>query len=94
MYNTGTVSPDVSHLVFTCNGPDLPHISIHSVDGTEKLLWSGNEDLLELLQGKTLHGKVKLEYDIADGFTGRVLLKLPPNMDTSGNTKYPMLVNV
>ncbi|KAH1014109.1 hypothetical protein HUJ04_003003 [Dendroctonus ponderosae] len=94
LYNTGELSTDASHLVFTCSGPDVPHIAIHSVDGTEKLLWSGNEDLVGLLQGKTLHGKVKLEYDIADGFTGRVLLKLPPNLDTSGNTKYPMLVNV
>lgn len=31
---------------------------------------------------------------IANGFTGKVLLQLPPKMDRSGKTKYPMLVDV
>ena len=32
--------------------------------------------------------------NIADGFKAKVLLQLPPNMDRSGKTKYPMLVDV
>lgn len=31
---------------------------------------------------------------ISDGFTAKVLMQLPPNMDRSGNTKYPLLVDV
>lgn len=31
---------------------------------------------------------------ISNGFTAKVLLQLPPNMDRSGKTKYPMLVDV
>lgn len=32
--------------------------------------------------------------NIANGFTAKVLLQLPPNIDRKGNTKYPMLVDV
>lgn len=31
---------------------------------------------------------------IGDNFTAKVLLQLPPNMDRSGKTKYPLLVDV
>lgn len=31
---------------------------------------------------------------ISDGFEAKVLLQLPPNMDRSGKTKYPLLVDV
>ncbi|XP_066155922.1 venom dipeptidyl peptidase 4-like isoform X1 [Euwallacea fornicatus] len=94
LYNNAEASTDSSHLVVTCNGPEVPHISILSIDGTEKLEWTTNDELKEVLSGKTLFEKKILEFEIADGFTGKVLLKLPPNMDKSGRTKYPMLVNV
>lgn len=80
--------------MITCNGPGVPHISIYSASGTEVLEWTVNEELNTLLAGKTLYDKEIVEFEIADGFTGRALLKLPPNMDRSGETKYPMLVNV
>ncbi|CAG9767540.1 unnamed protein product [Ceutorhynchus assimilis] len=94
LYNSAEANPDSSYLVVTCNGPDIPSISIISANGTEKAVWTTNEDLADLLGGKTVHNKKKFEFEIADGFTAKVMLKLPPNMDYSGNTKYPMLVNV
>lgn len=94
LYNSAEVSTDSTYLVITCNGPGVPHISIYSASGTEVLEWTVNEELNTLLAGKTLYDKEIVEFEIADGFTGRALLKLPPNMDRSGETKYPMLVNV
>ncbi|XP_050306538.1 venom dipeptidyl peptidase 4 isoform X1 [Anthonomus grandis grandis] len=94
LYNSAEVSTDSSYIIITCNGPDIPHISILSSEGEELLQWTTNEELVELLGGKTLHGRAKFEFNIAGGFTAKVMLKLPPNMDISGNTKYPMLVNV
>lgn len=50
-----------------------------------------------------LHAKLKLKamptyeihtFPIAGNFTAKVLLQLPPNLDRSGNTKYPLLVDV
>lgn len=94
LYNSAEVSTDSTYLVVTCNGPGVPHISIYSANGTEVLEWTVNEELNTLLAGTTLFDKEVVEFEIADGFIGRALLKLPPNMDRSGETKYPMLVNV
>lgn len=46
------------------------------------------------LQGVALPTHKILTVNIDGGFQAKVLLQLPPNMDTSGNTKYPMLVDV
>lgn len=32
--------------------------------------------------------------DVTGGYVAQVQLKLPPNIDKTGETKYPMLVNV
>ncbi|XP_030751090.1 venom dipeptidyl peptidase 4 isoform X2 [Sitophilus oryzae] len=93
-YNTAEISTDSTHLVATCAGPDIPDTTILSSDGSVELVWTKNEALVEILQGKTLSDRTKLEFEVADGFTAKVLLKLPHNLDTSGNTKYPMLVYV
>ncbi|XP_076270794.1 venom dipeptidyl peptidase 4-like isoform X2 [Rhynchophorus ferrugineus] len=93
-YNSAEVSMDSSYLVVTCAGPDIPYITILSGNGEEKIMWTENSVLTELLHGKALPDRKKLEFPVDGGFTAKVMLKLPPNMDTSGNTKYPMLVNV
>lgn len=81
-------------LALTCNGPEVPNILIVSTDGTEKLVWTDNEELTNLLGRKTLHDKEKIEFEIADRLTTNVTFYLPANLDKSWNTKYPMLVNV
>ncbi|CAH1961628.1 unnamed protein product [Acanthoscelides obtectus] len=35
-----------------------------------------------------------MTFDVAGGFKANVMLRLPPNLDESGSTKYPMVVNV
>lgn len=93
-YNAAEVSSDSSHLVLTCNGPDIPHITIVDADNKEKLEITTNTELVNLLGNKAMPHKLKLEFDIADGFTAKVMLRLPPNFDITGKTKYPMIVNV
>lgn len=93
-YNSADFSPDYSTYAITCAGPDVPQILIYSDSGKELLLWENNEDLRQIVNQKKVPITKKFTFNIADGFTARVSLKLPPNLDTSGNTKYPMLVNV
>ncbi|KAJ8960910.1 hypothetical protein NQ318_020209 [Aromia moschata] len=93
-YNTAEFSKDATHYALTCAGPDVPQISIHSADGEEKLGWHDNDDLVTLTSGNHLPTLTKMSFDIAGGFKANVLLRLPPNIDTSGDTKYPMVVNV
>ncbi|KAL1491026.1 hypothetical protein ABEB36_011684 [Hypothenemus hampei] len=93
-YNSAEMSKDFSYLVLICNGPSIPDISIVSTESGRILQWTTNEDLATDLAGISLPVKEKFEFPIADGFTAKVMLKLPPNLDRSGNTKYPMLVNV
>ncbi|PSN53226.1 hypothetical protein C0J52_07992, partial [Blattella germanica] len=53
-----------------------------------------NEDVRQMLEGKTLPTTKRLEVDVPGGFKAQVQLFLPPNLETSGKTKYPLLVNV
>lgn len=72
----------------------MPQVSLYDNNGHEVLNWTNNEELARYLGEKLVPTMEKLEFDIADGFKAKVLLRLPPNLDTSGETKYPMLVNV
>ncbi|KAJ8970898.1 hypothetical protein NQ317_009050, partial [Molorchus minor] len=93
-YNTATFSKDASRYALTCAGPDVPQVAIFSKSGEEILNWNENDDIATLTSSKLVPTFKKMSFDIADGFKADVLLRLPPNMDTSGETKYPMLVNV
>lgn len=92
-YNTAEFSKSGSYYVLTCAGPNVPQISIHSKDGEVKEVWTTNEELSALIFNKAPTIK-KLSFEVAGGFKANVMLRLPPNIDTSGNTKYPMLINV
>ncbi|CAH0557866.1 unnamed protein product [Brassicogethes aeneus] len=93
-YNTAEFSPDFTNYALTCAGPDVPEINIYSSKNVKLLAWEQNKNLLNIVRQKRIPVTKKMEFNISDGFTARVSLKLPPNMDMSGNTKYPMLVNV
>lgn len=92
-YNSAEFSKDGSYYALTCEGPNVPRVSIRSKDGQEKAVWNTNDELSALIEGKAPTIR-KLSFDIAGGFKANVMLRLPPNMDTTGNTKYPMLINV
>lgn len=80
--------------MLTCEGPGVPEVAVFASNKTRLDVWEDNEELVELTQEKLVPVTQRFTFPLADGFTAQVLLKLPPNMDSSGNTKYPMLVNV
>ncbi|KAH8404545.1 hypothetical protein KR222_011856 [Zaprionus bogoriensis] len=92
---------DNNQIVITSLGPGIPTTAIYewsyanSQVKLEKLLdWETNEVLRAKLQGVALPSHKILTVNIDGGFQAKVLLQLPPNLDTSGKTKYPMLVDV
>ncbi|KAH0820104.1 hypothetical protein GEV33_002687 [Tenebrio molitor] len=93
LYNVAEFSEDCSHYVLTCAGPDVPDISVHSLE--KKIIdWNQNEELQELTRTKRLPKSQRMSFEVEGGFKAQVNLKLPSDFDASGNTKYPMLVNV
>lgn len=89
------MSSDFSYYVFNCAGPGFPEISLFNANHEKLMVWEDNADLIEMLDKEHSMPKIqRLEFNISDEFKAQVLLKLPPNMDLSGNTKYPMVVNV
>lgn len=94
LYNTAVFSGDSSYYVLNCEGPGVPETSLYSIDDGKIEIWEDNEEMVELIQEKLVPSSQRFNFSVADGFTAQVYLRLPPNLDTSGNTKYPMLVNV
>lgn len=56
--------------------------------------WELNTELRAKLKLKAMPTYEIHTFPIAGNFTAKVLLQLPPNLDRSGNTKYPLLVDV
>lgn len=56
--------------------------------------WEVNSELQAKLKLKAMATQEIHTFPIADNFTAKVLLQLPPNLDRSGKTKYPLLVDV
>lgn len=67
---------------------------MYSINQTRVGLWEDNEEVVELVEDKLVPTIERFTVDVADGYVAHVQLKLPPNLDKSGETKYPMLVNV
>ncbi|KAH8369571.1 hypothetical protein KR093_000193 [Drosophila rubida] len=92
---------DNNQIVISSLGPGIPTTAIYewsygnSQVTLKKLLdWETNEVLRKKLEGVALPSHQILTVNIDGGFQAKVLLQLPPNLDTSGKTKYPMLVDV
>ncbi|XP_037720430.1 venom dipeptidyl peptidase 4 isoform X2 [Drosophila subpulchrella] len=92
---------DNSHIVITSQGPGIPttHIYEWKFENSQVVIshvidWETNESLRAKLKGTKLPSHKILTVNIDGGFQAKVLLQLPPNLDTSGATKYPMLVDV
>lgn len=58
------------------------------------MVLESNNEVRQLLEGKVLPTTKQLEVSVPGGFKAQVQLWLPPDIDTSGKTKYPLLVNV
>ncbi|KAL5290049.1 DPP10 family protein [Megaselia abdita] len=88
-------------VVITSLGPNIPLTSVHRWSYKEnniileKILdWERNDRLQNNIGGTKLPTTEIHEFEIGNGFTGKALISLPPNMDRSGAIKYPMLVDV
>lgn len=93
-YNAAVFSKDSSHYTLNCAGPDVPEISVYAANHKKLETWEDNEEIVELVAEKMIPKFEKMQVELAGGFKAHVLLQLPPNMDRSGNVKYPIIINV
>lgn len=87
-------SPNSSFFTLNCAGPGVPEISIFDNSYKRIDVWETNQELLELVEDKQIPTIKRFEVDVGGGFKAQASLQLPPNIDTSGDVKYPMVVNV
>ncbi|XP_039280619.1 venom dipeptidyl peptidase 4 isoform X1 [Nilaparvata lugens] len=94
LYSGASFSKGASYYTQTCAGPYIPEIRIFEKNGKEIMLWDENDVLRQMLSDVTLPTEKLLTVRLKDGFDAQVKLQFPPNMDMSGNTKYPLLIHV
>ena len=78
----------------SCLGPGIPEISIFDMNNNKLMTWENNEFIKNKLSAKVLPTIERLTVPVSGGFNAVVVLFLPPNMDKSGKTKYPLLIYV
>lgn len=102
-YFSAAISPgDKSVVVLSADGPSVPKTVISRVDGWEGGSvgktwisdWQSNTELVEKLHKVELPTVEKDTIDLGNGFSAKVKMLLPPGIDRSGSTKYPMLIEV
>ncbi|XP_053954142.1 venom dipeptidyl peptidase 4 isoform X2 [Anastrepha ludens] len=88
-------------MAISSEGPGVPMTVIYEwtpetdrVTLRKLLDWELNDELHTKLKSKAMPTHEIHTFPIADNFTAKVMLQLPPNLDRSGNTKYPLLVDV
>ncbi|KAK9869862.1 hypothetical protein WA026_003587 [Henosepilachna vigintioctopunctata] len=94
LFNSAEFSKDFSHYSLTCGGPDIPFVSILSKDKEEVIRWESNAELRKFIKSRDLPVVQRLQFNVSDECTAQVTLQLPRNYDSSGNVKYPLLINV
>ncbi|KAF5298439.1 hypothetical protein FQR65_LT01218 [Abscondita terminalis] len=93
LYNSAEFSTNMSYHLINCDGPNVPETILYTKDKKLKM-WESNNEIRNLVRTVSTPTIEKFTFNVADGFEAKVMLKLPPNIDKSGETKYPMLVNV
>lgn len=78
----------------TCAGPVVPEMHLFNKDGEKVMTWEKNDRLKKKLEDVTLPENEELMVEIEGGHEVHVQIFKPPGMDTSGETKYPLLVQV
>ncbi|XP_037957263.1 venom dipeptidyl peptidase 4-like [Teleopsis dalmanni] len=88
-------------IVISSLGPGIPMTAIYEwtysnsqVTLKKVIDWENNESLRSKLKSVAIPTVIIDTIPIASGFTAKALMQLPPNLDRSGKTKYPMLVDV
>nr|XP_036216801.1 venom dipeptidyl peptidase 4 isoform X1 [Bactrocera oleae] len=92
---------DERQMAITSDGPGIPMTVLYEWNWEndqvvlKKVIdWELNTELRAKLKLKAMPTYEIHTFPIAGNFTAKVLLQLPPNLDRSGNTKYPLLVDV
>ncbi|XP_044742595.1 venom dipeptidyl peptidase 4 isoform X2 [Chrysoperla carnea] len=93
--NNADFSVNNNYFVWTCDGPNVPFSAIYNTKNLTKLfLWEDNLSVKNAVLRKDMPQSKRFKVKINEEFDAQVRLTLPPDMDTTGRTKYPMLVNV
>lgn len=94
LYVRSSFSLNSSYYILTCLGPWIPEIAVFNKDHVRSIVLESNNAVRQLLKGATLPTTKHLEVPVPGGFKAQVQLWLSPDIDTSGKTKYPLLINV
>jgi hypothetical protein len=82
-------------MALTCSGPDPPVVFLYRAKDASLLsLWEMNMDLRRKIADRDLPEILDVDVNLSEGLVAKARLWLPPGADTSGRTKYPMLVYV
>ncbi|KAG8229724.1 hypothetical protein J437_LFUL007899 [Ladona fulva] len=90
-HNSISFSKDHSFYSMYCGGPQIPEVSIFTKDGNRVTTWEQNSALHALLANKAVPERMRLKVPLPGDLEAQVQLWLPPSMDKSGKTKYPMI---
>lgn len=93
-YVRSSFSWNSSYYTLTCLGPWIPEIAVFNRDHLRVIVLESNNEIRKLLQRATLPTTKRLEVSVPGDFKAQVQLWLPPDIDTSGKTKYPLFINV
>ncbi|XP_068083268.1 venom dipeptidyl peptidase 4 [Anabrus simplex] len=92
--NKAAFSKNNSFYMHSCSGPDIPYISLYNKKHERLMIWEDNQETRDLLEDRALPAIHRFPVEVPGGFKAQVQVMLPPKIDTSGKTKYPLLVNV
>nr|CAD7400600.1 unnamed protein product [Timema cristinae] len=94
LYCSAEFGESSSHYVFTCLGPGIPQVSLYNRSHHQITMWEDNTEMKDLVKEILVPRIEVMDVEVADGFKAKVQLWLPPDIDTSGSKKYPLLVVV
>lgn len=78
----------------SCLGPGVPEISVYDINHRKLMTWDDNNAILSKLGDRALPIVERISVPVSGNFSAAVVLFLPPDIDRSGKTKYPLLINV
>ncbi|KAG5672060.1 hypothetical protein PVAND_002219 [Polypedilum vanderplanki] len=98
-YYNAEVSEAGNRLVITSSGPQIPRVDFYTlkvddnkIELSEHFEIENNNDMKNVLNGKSLPKKLYDKITFDDGTEAYVMMLLPPNLNE--DNKYPMLVEV
>lgn len=94
------ISPKWNRAILTNDGPSIAQVKViefkltRPVQYSNVYTWEDNAELVDFMKNVSLPEIQNYRISLDSGFEAVVKLKLPPNADLSGKTKYPMIIDV